>query len=174
MDGKTLGIVGFGRIGSRVAKYAKNFGMNIIVYDPYINKDLADEIGAEITTFDDVLKRSDIITIHAFLSEETRKMINSETFSKMKNTALLINVARGEIVDENALLDALERKRIAGAALDVFSEEPLPPSSKLIEFAINNDNLILTPHSAALTVDSVNKSAREIVQKMKEFLTKNS
>ncbi len=170
LDGKTLGTIGFGKIGSRVARYAKAFGMNILTYDPYINKDLANEIGVKVTTLDDVLQNSDVITVHAFLSSETRKMINSNAFAKMKPTAFLINAARGEIVDEEALLEALATKRIAGAALDVFNEEPLPPNSRLIEYAMNNDNLIITPHIAASTKEAVYNAAKEIVQKVKELL----
>lgn len=171
LNGKTLGTIGFGKIGSRVAKYAKGFGMNVLTYDPYINKNLANEIEVTITSLDDVLQNSDVITIHAFLSSETRKMINSDAFSKMKKTALLINAARGEIVDEDGLLNALENSRIAGAALDVFDEEPLPQNSKLIEYAKNNDNLIITPHIAASTKESIYNAAKEVVQKVKEFLS---
>ncbi len=170
LDGKTLGTVGFGKIGSRVAKYAKSFGMNILTYDPYISRDLANEIGVKITILDDVLQNSDVITIHAFLSPETRKMINSGAISKMKSTAFLINAARGEIVDIDALIDALKNKKIAGAALDVFDEEPLPTDSKLIEYAKENDNLIITPHIAASTKEAIYNAAKETVQKVKEFL----
>lgn len=174
LEGKTLGIIGFGKIGSRVARYAKSFGMDVITYDPYINKSLAEEIGAKITTLDDVLENSDIVTLHAFLSSETRKMINSDAFSKMKNTAFFVNVSRGELVNEDDLLDALLNRRIAGAALDVFSEEPLPPNSKLIEYARANDNLLITPHIAASTKESVRNAATEIVQKVKEYLVNQS
>lgn len=170
LEGKILGTIGFGKIGGRVARYAKSFGMNILTYDPYISKDLANEIGAKVTTLDDVLQNSDVITIHAFLSPETKKMINSGAFAKMKNTAFLINASRGEIVDENALLEALRYKKIVGAALDVFDEEPLPISSKLIAYAKENDNLIITPHIAASTKESVYNAAKETVQKVKEFL----
>lgn len=170
LQGKILGIIGFGKIGSMVARYAKSLGMNILTYDPYINRDLANEIGAKVTNLDEVLQQSDVITIHAFLSPETRKMINSYALSKMKNTALLVNVARGEIIDDDALLDALKNNKIAGAALDVFEEEPVPINSKLIEYARSHDNLIITPHIAASTKESVQNAAKEIVQKVKEFL----
>ncbi|MBI2675795.1 MAG: hydroxyacid dehydrogenase [Candidatus Aenigmarchaeota archaeon] len=174
LDGKTLGIIGFGKIGSRVAVYAKSFGMRILTYDPYINKELAESVGAEIVSLDELLKDSDIITIHAFLSPETRKMINSETISKMKKTAFLVNVARGEIIDEASLLEALKNKKIAGAALDVFIEEPLPPNSELIKYAKKNSNLIITPHMAASTGEAIRRSAKEIVGKVKEFLSSNN
>ena len=171
LGGKTLGTIGFGKIGSSVARYAKSFGMNILTYDPYVNKELANEIGVRVTTLDDVLQNSDVIAIHAFLSPETRKMVNSGAFSKMKATAFLINAARGEIVDTDAMLDALKNRKIAGAALDVFDEEPLPSGSKLIEYAKTNDNLLITPHVAASTREAVGNAAKEIVQKVKEFLS---
>jgi D-3-phosphoglycerate dehydrogenase len=171
LEGKTLGTIGFGKIGSKVAKYAKSLGMKVLTYDPYINKDLANEIGVEMTTLDDLLQNSDVITIHAFLSDETRNMINSGTISKMKPTVLLINAARGEIIDTDALIDALNNKKIAGAALDVFEKEPLPPDSKLIEYAKNNDNLIITPHIAASTNEAVHRAAEEVVTKVREYLT---
>lgn len=174
LEGKTLGTIGFGKIGSRVARYAKSFGMNVLTYDPYINKELANEIGVSVTTLDDVLQNSDIITIHAFLSPETRRMINTETLARMKSSALLINPARGEIVDTEDLLDALRNKKIAGAALDVFEEEPLTPDSKLIEYAKTNDNLLITPHIAASTKESVRIAAEEIAQKVKQFLINQS
>ncbi len=145
--------------------------MKTLAYDPYISKGLAESAGAEIVSLDDLLKKSDIITVHAFLSPETKKMINSETISKMKKTAFLVNVARGEIIDESSLLEALKNKKIAGAALDVFSEEPLPPTSELIRYARQNDNLLLTPHIAASTEEAVRRSAGEIVQKVKDFLS---
>lgn len=170
LEGKSLGVIGFGKIGSKVARYARSFGMNVLAYDPYINEDLAGEVGAKVTTFDDILQDSDIITIHSFLSPETRGMIDSKAFSKMKTTALLINAARGEIVDEQALLDALKNKKIAGAALDTFAQEPLPSTSKLMEYANENQNLIITPHMAASTKESVYTSAEEIVRKVKELL----
>jgi len=173
LQGKTLGIIGFGRIGSRIAQYSKAFGMKVMTYDPYVNVDLAKQLEVKVTTLDDVLQNSDIITVHAFLSPETTRMINSNAFSKMKNTVFLINAARGEIIDEDALIDALESKKIAGAALDVFQEEPLPNSSRLVEYAKNNDNLIITPHISASSKESIFVSAKEIVEKVKEFLNKS-
>lgn len=170
IEGKTLGIIGFGRIGSRVGRYAKSFGMNILTYDPYINKSLAKKIGGKITMLDDLLKKSDIIVLHAYLSPKTKNMITQEAFLKMKPSVFLINTARGEMINEEDLLSALNKKKIAGAALDVFIEEPLSPSSKLLKYAKAHDNLLLTPHIAASTKESVREAATEIVHKVKEFL----
>ncbi len=174
MEGKILGIIGFGKIGSRVGKYARDFGISVIAYDPYIKSSLVKSLGAKLVTFDELLKTSDIITLHPFLSPETKNMINAKAFSKMRPTAFLINVGRGELVDEKALLLALAKKQIAGAALDVFIEEPLPKSSKLIEYAKTHENLLITPHIAASTNESVREAAKEIVHKVKEFLLVNS
>lgn len=170
MEGKILGVIGFGKIGSKVGKYAKNFGMNVLVYDPYISKSIAEDMGAKITTLDDLLKNSDFISLHAYLSPETKNIINAKAFSKMKPTAFLINVGRGELVDEDDLLDALTKKKIAGAALDVFIDEPLPKDSELIKYAKSHNNLLITPHIAASTEESVREAAKEIVHNVKEFL----
>lgn len=172
LEGKVLGIIGFGKIGNRVGRYARDFGMSVIAYDPYIKGSLVKSLGAKLVTLDDLLKTSDIITLHPFLSPETRNMINAKAFSKMKTTAFLINVGRGELVNETALLEALSKKKIAGSALDVFKYEPLPKGSKLIKYAKTHENLLITPHIAASTKESVETAAREIVHKVKEFLIK--
>ena len=170
LNGKTIGIIGFGRIGSQVGRYAKSFGMNILTYDPYINKSLADEIGAEIVELDELLRNSDIITLHAFASPETENMINYKEFSKMKNTAFLINVARGSLVNEDAFLDALENKKIQGTAVDVLVEEPPSENNRLIKYSKVNNNLIITPHIGGSTEEAVYNAASYVVQKVKEFL----
>lgn len=173
LNGKTIGIIGFGKIGSQVGKYAKAFGMNVLTYDPYINKQLADEIGAKIVELNDLLRNSDIITLHAFASPETKDMMSFNEFSKMKNTALLINVARGSLVNEDALLDALENKKIQGAALDVLIEEPPSPNNKLITYAEKNSNLLITPHIGGSTKEAVYNAAAYVVEKVKEFLNQS-
>ena len=171
LNGKKIGIIGFGRIGSQIGKYAKAFGMDILTYDPYINKNLADELGAMIVSLDELLKESDVITLHAFASPENENMISFDQFSKMKNTTFLVNVARGSLVDEDALLDALKNKKIQGAAIDVLKEEPPSESNKLLKYARENNNLIVTPHLGGSTKEAVYNAAKEIVQKVEEFLT---
>ncbi len=143
---KTLGIIGFGRIGQEVWKLAQVFGMKCIAYDPYAPVELIKEKKAEPGTLEDVLKNSDFITIHALLTDETRHMISDAQFEMMKDTAYIINCARGGIIDEGALYTALKEKKIAGAALDVFETEP-PGKSRLFEF----DNIVFTPHLGAST-----------------------
>ncbi len=145
--GKTLGLIGFGRIGSEVARRARVFGMDVITYDPYVNREVAEEMGVKIVeTKEEVLKNSDFISIHALLTDETRGMISCPEFEIMKNSAYIVNCARGGIVDEKALYTALKEGKIKGAALDVYENEP-PADSLLLEL----DNIVFTPHVGAST-----------------------
>jgi len=169
LNGKNIGIIGFGRIGNQVGRYAKAFGMTILTHDPYINQNLADEIGARVVSLDELLRNSDVISLHAFASPENENMISFDEFSKMKDTAFLINVARGSLVDEDALLGALKDKKIQGAALDVLKEEPPSENNKLITYAKSNNNLIITPHLGGSTEEAVYNAAKHVVQKVKEF-----
>ena len=121
---KTLGIIGLGRIGEEVAYRAKGQRMKVIAYDPFLTKERAEDLGIEYGSFEDVLRASDFITVHTPLIKETRHMINADAFDKMKDGVKIINCARGGIIDEEALYDAIKNKKVAGAALDVFEEEP--------------------------------------------------
>ncbi|MFH1586685.1 MAG: hydroxyacid dehydrogenase [Candidatus Diapherotrites archaeon] len=142
--GKTLGIIGFGRIGSKVAERAKAFGMVIVTYDPYIPEEKTKNAGVELLEgLDELLRRADIITLHTPLTEETKGMIGEREINKMKAGTLLVNTARGGIIDENALYAALKKGKVAGAALDVFLEEP-PFGSRILEI----ENVVVTPHIA--------------------------
>lgn len=163
LEGKTVGVIGFGRIGSRVGKYAKAFGANVIYYDPYVNKYAVKEIGAQEVSFNDLLKTSDIVTIHSFLSKETESMISKKEIEMMKENSFIVNIARGKIINESDLLEALKSKRIMGAALDVFECEPLDVGSPLVKYATENTNLVLTPHLAGSTSESI-RSAAQIVK----------
>ena len=149
LQGKTLGIIGFGRIGQEVWKIAKVFDMKCIAYDPYMPDDAIKEKGAEPGSMEDVLRNANFITIHALLTDETRHMISGKQFDMMKPGAYIINCARGGIVDENALYDALKEGKIAGAALDVYETEP-PGENPLFEF----DNTSFTPHLGASTAEA--------------------
>ncbi|QLH74746.1 MAG: phosphoglycerate dehydrogenase [Methanomassiliicoccales archaeon] len=168
LSGKTLGIVGIGRIGGEVAKKAKAFGMKLVGYDPFISQELAVKLGVRLLPLDKVLQESDIITIHAPLTPTTHHLIGKAQFDMMKPHAVLINCARGEIVDENALVEALETKRIAGAALDVFEKEP-PKGSKLLTLP----NVVLTPHLGASTKEAQEKVSVEMAEHVKLFLLEN-
>lgn len=145
--GKSVGIVGFGRIGRRVAGLLAGFNVDVLAHDPYVLKQDTDVTGAELTGLDDLLDRSDVVTINAELTDETRGLIGRPEFDRMKDSAVLVNTARGPIVSEPALVDALEAGEIAGAGLDVFETEPLPASSRLHEL----DAVVATPHVAAMT-----------------------
>ncbi|MDO8541563.1 MAG: hydroxyacid dehydrogenase [Opitutaceae bacterium] len=146
--GKTLGLVGLGRIGFMTALRARAMGMRIIAHDQFINPDASavTESQAELLSLEEVLRRADFVSCHVPLTPETKHLFNYERFAAMKPTAYFLNLARGEVVDENGLIRALDEKRLAGAALDVREEEP-PPASALMKM----DNVILTPHIAALT-----------------------
>ena len=142
MDGKTLGIVGVGRIGSRVYRKLKGFGFKIIGTDPYLSPARIAELGLEFVDRETLFRQSDFVTIHTPLNDETRHLVNAKTLGWMKPTAYLINTSRGPMVDAAALADALRKKQIAGAAIDVYDVEPPPQTMPLFGL----DNVILTPH----------------------------
>ena len=148
---RILGVVGLGRIGTEVAKRAKAFDMHIMAYDPYIKREKADKLGVELVeNLDDLLARADVITFHVPMTEETRAMVGQREFSVMKERVVLINCARGGVVDEAALAGALKNGKVFMAALDVFTEEPPPPESPLF----GQERLILTPHLGANTEEA--------------------
>lgn len=152
LKGKVLGIVGMGGIGYEVAKRAKVFGLKIIYYDIVRKENVEKELGVEFYNLDDLLKVSDIVSLHVPLTKETYHLIGEKELKSMKQTAYLINTARGPVVDEDALYTALKEQWIAGAALDVFKKEPLPKDSKLLEL----ENIVVTPH-----IGSAGKETRE-------------
>ncbi len=151
LEGQVLGLVGFGNIPRTLVPKAKAFGFNVITYDPYVSTDALASTGVESVSFDDLLKRSDFISVHAPLQPATRGLMNAKAFAKMKKGAYLINTARGPLVDEAALVDALDSGHLGGAALDVVTTEPLAKDSPLI----GRDNVILTPHTAFYSVEAL-------------------
>jgi D-3-phosphoglycerate dehydrogenase / 2-oxoglutarate reductase len=151
LEGQILGLVGFGNIPRMLAPKAKTFGFNVLAHDPYIAKDVFAAAGVEGVSFDDLLARSDFISVHAPLLPATRGLMNAAAFAKMKKGAVLINTARGPLVDEAALVAALDSSQIGGAALDVVTTEPLPKDSPLL----GRDNVILTPHTAYYSVEAL-------------------
>ncbi|TRO54846.1 D-glycerate dehydrogenase, partial [Candidatus Bathyarchaeota archaeon] len=165
-EGKTLGILGLGRIGLEVLKRAKGFPVEIIYYDVYRREDLEAEYGVEYVSFDELLRRSDIISIHLSLQDSTRGIINKEALSKMKPNALIVNTSRGPVIDETALIEALQKKQIGGAALDVYEKEPTPLDNPLLKL----DNVVLTPHCASATWETRRKMAVRSVGNVKAFL----
>lgn len=155
--GATLGIIGFGRIGKAMARRARGFDMRILYYDPYCREDpAAQELGAQCVDLETLLRESDFITIHVPLTPQTRHMIDDQAFALMKPTAVLVNAARGPIVDPEALYRALKARRIFAAALDVTEPEPLPADSPLLTL----DNLIVVPHIGSASVVTRGKMAR--------------
>jgi len=150
LRGKTLGIIGLGRIGSYVAKVMASFGVRILAYDPYVSKDKALLLDVALVDLDTLLRESDFVTLHAVVTSETRKMIGASQLKIMKKNAYLINTARGALIDEQALYTALREGWIAGAALDVFDPEPPKPDSPLLSPEIA-DKLLLSPHVAGET-----------------------
>ena len=163
LRGSVLGLVGFGRIPQLVAPKAKTFGFRVISYDPFVSAETMRRTGVEKVDFSELVKVSDHISIHTPLVPETNHLFNADVFRRMKPTAHLINTARGSVVDEEALAQALDEGRLAGAALDVLSQEP-PSSSPLF----GRDNVILTPHmsfySAESLIDLQSKAAEEVVR----------
>jgi D-3-phosphoglycerate dehydrogenase len=153
LAGRVLGLVGFGNIPRELAPKAKAFGLRVVAHDPYVSQQVLDAAGVERVSFDQLLEISDFVSIHAPLLSATRGLFNAEVFRKMKKGARLINTARGPLVDEDALVAALDSGQLAGAALDVVVVEPLPKDSKLI----GHDNVILTPHTAFYSVEALNE-----------------
>ncbi|XP_050266405.1 D-3-phosphoglycerate dehydrogenase 3, chloroplastic-like [Quercus robur] len=158
--GKTLAVMGFGKVGSEVARRAKGLGMHVIAHDPYASADRAQAIGVELVTFDEALSSADFISMHMPLTPATSQMFNDDTFSKMKRGVRIVNVARGGVIDEEALLRALDSGIVAQAALDVFIEEPPPNDSKLVQ----HESLTLTPHLGASTTEAQEGVAIEIAE----------
>lgn len=166
--GSTVGIVGFGAIGRILAKLCLGLGCRVLAYDPYPNEALAQQMGVELVDLDQLFETSDAISIHVPYSKETHHMVDTHRLAQMKPTAVLVNTARGNLVDEEALYDALKAHRICGAGLDVFAQEPLPVSSPLLEL----DNLILSPHFSSQTVESLWNTYKMAIDIANDFFTK--
>lgn len=166
LKGKTLGIIGFGRIGSRLGEIAIAFGMTVLAYDVIDVSERAREVGADVCSMDDVLERSDFITLHVPLCSSTRNLISEKEMKKMKPNAVIINTARGGVIDEKALYKALSENRIQ-AALDVFEEEPATGSPLL-----TMDNIVVTPHIAGSTEEAQRRAGIEVAHKVVEALNR--
>ncbi len=162
---KTLGVIGIGNIGSQVAKRAQGFAMNVIAYDPFLSEDRAKAMGVEKVILEELFRRSDFITIHTPITPETKNMINKEAIKMMKNGVRIINCARGGIINEKDLYDALVEGKVAGAALDVFEKEP-PENNPLLTL----DNVISTPHLGAATKEAQENVAIAIAEQIVDYL----
>lgn len=159
--GKTLGIIGFGRIGSSVASRAKAFEMKVLAYDPMLSPDEILKRGGEPATMDELLKQADVITMHIPLTPESRGMLNKDAFNVMKQGVYIICAARGGVIDESALLEALNSGKVAGAALDVFAAEP-PGLTELV----GHPKVVATPHVGAQTVEAQSRAANDISEEV--------
>lgn len=167
ITGKVLGVLGLGNIGRIVADRAQGLQMKVIGYDPVLSSERAKEIGVELVSVDELFRRADIITCHTPLTAETKNLIGTEAFKKMKDGVLIVNAARGGIVDEVAIVDALKSGKVGGAALDVFVEEPCSPEHPLLKL----DNVIVTPHLGASTAEAQERVSLEICEQVAKYLT---
>ncbi|MGI6687973.1 MAG: phosphoglycerate dehydrogenase [Christensenellales bacterium] len=163
--GKTLGIVGTGAIGRKLAEYVKGFNMRVIAYDMFESEQFIQQ-GGEYVCFDELVTQSDFISIHVPLTKQTHHLFGENEFSKMKESAILVNTSRGSVVDEQALITALQDKKIAAAGLDVFEQEPLPLKSVLREL----ENVVIVPHIAAFSIDTMRKMDLQAIKNMTEAL----
>jgi D-3-phosphoglycerate dehydrogenase len=163
--GKTLGIIGFGAIGSRVARIAHGFKMRVLAYDPYLKSDDVKE-GIELVDLKRLLEESDFVTLHTVLTEETKGLISAEELNLMKPTAYLINASRGPVVDEKSLIDALKKEKIAGVGLDVFLKEPVDLTNPLLKF----ENVFVTPHCAGNSKEALEATSLMVSQETNRIL----
>ncbi len=164
--GKVLGIVGLGKIGTEVARRAQGLEMRVLAYDPYVPVERAEQLGVQSVSLEELLRQSDFVSLHAPMTQQTQGLIGAKEIELMKPTARIINVARGGIVDERALADALERGRLAGAAIDVFTQEPPPPDHPLLRAP----NAVLTPHLGASTAEAQERVAVDVAEQILEVL----
>ena len=164
---KVLGIVGTGKIGSVVASRAQGFGMRVVAFDPYLTREAAAKMKIELVTLDELLSLADFITVHTPMTPETKNIINKDAFAKMKNGVRIINCARGGLVNETDLYDAIKSGKVAGAALDVFVQEPIPTDHPLLSL----DQVVCTPHLGASTAEAQVNVAVAIAEQLKDFFT---
>jgi D-3-phosphoglycerate dehydrogenase len=163
---QTIGVLGLGKIGSEVARKSKGLGLRVIAYDPYLKPEQAEMLGVELIGLDDLLRRSDYLSIHCPLTKETRHLIGAAQLALMKPSALLINMARGPVVDQAALYSALTGGVIAGAALDVLEQEPPLPDDPLLKLP----NVLLTPHTSSWSAESVVQLRRDVARNVVQVL----
>ena len=169
LSGQVLGVIGLGRIGSEVARRARAFDMEIIAYDPFITIDRANQLGVQLLDFESLLVKSDFLTLHTALHDGTRNLLSTQEFKKMKESAIIINAARGPLIDEDALYEAVESGEIAGAAIDVFNEEPAVGN-----ILTSSDKIIVTPHLAASTSAAQNRAGIETAEQLIDFFNGKS
>jgi len=166
IEGRTLGVVGLGKLGAKVSGLAKAFGMNVIAWSPNLTAERCKEVGVGYATKEELFATADIITVHVVLSQRSRGLVGREDLARMKPTSYLVNTARGPIVDEAALLETLQQKKIAGAAIDVFSVEPLPVDHLFRKL----DNIVLTPHLGYVTEEGFRAHYSQMLEGIEGWL----
>lgn len=167
LRGRTLGLVGFGNIPQTVAIKAQAFGLNVIASDPFVSEAIAKEKNVELVSLDELCERADYISVHVPLNKHTEGMISHEQFNNMKNEAFIFNTARGPIIDEKALIQALQEEKIAGAGLDVLEVEPIDPNNPLLKM----DNVLINPHSAFYSIEAEAELKRKTAQNVADVLS---
>ncbi|MDX9924568.1 MAG: hydroxyacid dehydrogenase, partial [Ignavibacteriaceae bacterium] len=165
--GKTFGIIGLGKIGSEVAIRAKSFGMNLVGFDPLVSQEIASELGIKLLRLEEIYPIADFISLHVPLTDETKNLLSKETLQKCKKGVRIINCARGGVINESDLLDALNEGHVAGAAIDVFEYEPVTDFN-----LINHPNVIATPHLAASTLEAQEKVAVQLGNQILDWIVK--
>jgi D-3-phosphoglycerate dehydrogenase / 2-oxoglutarate reductase len=166
LSGKTLGILGLGKVGSEVARIALAFGMKVVAWGPTLTRERAEQAQVSHMALEEVLQNADVISVHLKLSEQSRNLLNEARLRLMKKSAYLVNTARGAIVDQTALIKVIKENAIAGAALDVFAEEPLPPDSPLLDL----ENVVLTPHIGWPTDKGFEAFAENAVENIRSYM----
>ncbi len=167
LGGKVLGLIGYGRVGSKVATRALGFGMTVLVYDPFLDKSKIERPGVSVTDFQNLLSTSDYISLHARESKENENLLGGKEFALMKKSAFFINTARPSMVDEAALYDALKRGLIAGVAMDVLKYDPVRPTNPLLTL----ENVIVTPHIGGATFETTTKGAEIVAKQLERYLS---
>jgi D-3-phosphoglycerate dehydrogenase len=168
LKGKTIGIIGIGKVGGRVALRVKAFEAEVIACDPYVSEKRAEDLGVRLVSLEDIIRYSDIITVHTPLTEETHDMIRSEHFARMKDGVIIVNCARGGIYNEAATLEALESEKVSGAAFDVWSIEP--PNTEVLSRLIGHPRMVVTPHLGANTVEAQRNVAVDVSREIINYL----
>ncbi len=163
---KKVGIIGYGQIGSRVAKIFHGFGSEVLAFDPFVSLSSRQPEGGQFVSLEDLLQRADIITLHVPLARETEKMINAQNIKLMKPGVILVNTSRGQVIAEDALIKALEEGRVGGAALDVFAREPIAAAHSLTKY----ENVILTPHIGALTKEAGERLSEAVTRQIRDIM----
>jgi D-3-phosphoglycerate dehydrogenase len=166
LAGKTAGLVGFGAVGSRVARVLRAFDAEVLVADPYVDPELARVVGATVVSLDELLPRAEILSLHARLTPESRHLIDREAIARLPDGAVLVNAARGGLLDQEALLDALESGKLRAAALDVFDPEPPPPGSRIF----STPNVVLSPHLAGASRETAERAATMAAAEVGRYL----